>query len=84
MAPLIHKWLYPYKCFFIFTKTHTLNIIDIHFSVKLSVWKQVVQGHSKAHGPYPRMIKGLFMHQPRSNMWAKTEERRCEDHSDLD
>ena len=56
MAPLIHKWLYPYKCFFIFTKTHTLNIIDIHFSVKLSVWKQVVQGHSKAHGPCPRMI----------------------------
>ena len=43
---------------------------------KRVLWEQVIQGHSKAHGPYLRMMKGPLMRQPTFDMWVKTEEGR--------
>ena len=48
------------------------------------MWEQVIQGHSKAHGPCLKMIKGPFICQPRSDTWAKTEEGRRRDLFDTD
>ena len=48
------------------------------------MWEQVIQGQSKAHGPFSRMIKSPFMCQPKSDTWAKIEEGGRQDLSDTD
>ena len=60
------------------------NFVSIGYYILYDLLEGRIQTQHRAHGPSPRMGKGLFKHQSRPETWTKFEEWRHRNHANPD